>query len=196
MTQQFSDTVAFRRARYDITAAEGMGLFDPAASGLAPMGWSTGNYRGTVCHYAVSAGRLGLRRLEVGLEGAPPPVAGVYPTREPRYAFIDGPLKVWRYEGLRIPVSFGGKLLIGRGHITGLPFLHMGFEPAWRYAIVWDLAFEDGRLRDARDCSAELAAVRGRLGEAGGRPNNDDGDWVRRTFSLSYAYSWPDVLDQ
>ena len=80
MTQQFPDTVTFRRARYSITAVEGAGLCDPGAFELSPRGWSSACWGGVICHYAVAAGRLGLRRLEIGLENPPPPLEGVLPS--------------------------------------------------------------------------------------------------------------------
>ena len=180
------DTVVFRRHRYAITAVHGNGLFDPGAHGipLAPVG--TACWRRFVCHYEVPDRSLVLRELEIGHNGDPPAIDGVAAQKKD---------SIWRYDHLAIDILFSGKLLIGRGDVARRPYLNMGFWPAWLYAIVWDLKFDRGKLLEATERTAELAAVRERLGEAGAKPGPGETTdaWIKRTFSLSYAYSWPDV---
>ncbi|GAB7047252.1 hypothetical protein JCM9534A_23780 [Catenuloplanes indicus JCM 9534] len=96
------------------------------------------------------------------------------------------------YRGLGVPVPFSGRLLIGAGY-ADIDYLHMGFRPAYGFQRVWELVFDVGRLTDVSERSAELAAVRERF--AGVRPGPVGGettsDWIDRTFSLSFSYSWP-----
>ncbi|MBP2478523.1 hypothetical protein JOF53_007395 [Crossiella equi] len=182
MTAQMPDRVFIQGMGFALTAVNGTGLFDPAARGLEPQGFSTGCYRGHVCRYAVKE-RLVLRGLELGAEEEPPPLDGVRPRQ-------DEHLGSWRYQRLDLPVSFTGRLLVGRGYADS-PVVNMGFWPAWRYAEVHDLAFRDGVLVSAEDCSAALAEVRANLPATGPAPGEPFGDWFERTFSLTYEYSWP-----
>jgi hypothetical protein len=94
--------------------------------------------------------------------------------------------------GIAVPVGFTGRLLVGDGEVDR-PYLHMGFWPAWMFADVFELRFERGTLTQRIDRSAELAAVRERLGPAGARPapGESSRDWIERTFSLTFSYSWP-----
>lgn len=186
MTAQIADSVIFRGHRYAFTAVEGKGLFDPSARGisLAPVG--TACWRRFVCHYQVARDRLLLRGLDVGHEGSPPTIDGVSAVKQDW---------VWHYDRLGIDIPFTGKLLIGRGEVALRPYLNMGFRRARLYATVWNLTFDEGKLREAKDRTAQLASVREQLGEAGAKPREGETtkDWVERTFSLGYAYSWPDV---
>jgi hypothetical protein len=71
----------------------------------------------------------------------------------------------------------------------------MGFLPAWTYRRVLELTFTGGRLDSAANRSPELASVREHLGGAGLEPAPGESNraWIARTFSLSFAYSWPSL---
>ncbi|MGW4060455.1 hypothetical protein ACWEGE_19375 [Amycolatopsis sp. NPDC004747] len=183
MTTQESDEVRFGGRRFAITAVDGAGLFDPAAHGLEVQAIHTGCWRGHIARYAVVAERLVLRELVAGLPDVPPPLDGV----RPRWSDSD---HAWRYGKLNVATEFTGRLLLGRGRFADRPHPGMGFPPAWVCTDVRELTFRDGELRSAEDLSSELDAVRA---VAPARPEAGEpaGDWVDRTFSLSYAYSWP-----
>jgi hypothetical protein len=186
MTTQQSDEVTFEGVDYELTAVDGTGLFDPAAWGLEPQFMGTHCWRGYICEYGIVEQRLLLRALTVGSEDTPPPLDGVQPRRDDRRGG-------WHYRGLDVAVEMTGRLLVGAGDVEGRPYLHMGFWPAWLYAEVWELTFRAGALLTATDCSAALAVVRERMVEVGvgPGPGEESGDWVSRTFSLAYDYSWP-----
>jgi hypothetical protein len=181
VTAQRSDELTYRRRRYAVTAIDGDGLFDAESYGLDPEPISTGCYRGTICHYRVLRGRLLLDRLELGSRERPPALAGV----EPRPG--------WVYRDLAVPIAFTGRILVGRGDVDDTPYLNMGFWPAWMYAEIHELSFGAGALTDASDVSADIATVRHGLGPDAARPAPGEPTeaWIRRTFSLTYAYSWP-----
>lgn len=175
--------VRFGRSWFAVTAVDGTGLFDPAAHGI-PAHWiGTACWRGYIVRYAVAAGRLVVRDLEVGAPEAPPPLDGVRPR------WHDGH-DAWHYPNLDVAAEFSGRLLLGRGDFADRPYLNMGFRPAWMYADVRELSFRDGRLLSAADRSAGLPAVRA-VASAGPEPGEPVGDWADRTFSLGFAYSWP-----
>lgn len=185
MTTQTPDEVLFERKRFAVTAVDGTGLFDPAGHGLAPRPTGTDCYRGHVCRYALVRRRMVLRGLDLGSADEPPGLGGVRPRRDE-----DG---AWHYRDLAIPAAFTGRLLIGRGHPGDLPYLHMGYWPAWMYRDVRELTLRGGGLLTATDHSAELAAVRADIAATASRPapGEPSRDWIARTFSLTYAYSWP-----
>ncbi|MET7394071.1 hypothetical protein ABZS66_11300 [Dactylosporangium sp. NPDC005572] len=183
MTGQFADQVEWRGEPFGVTAVDGSGLFE--AAGAQPT--STACYRGYIASYRVDDGRLVLAELETG-----PAYDGAHLGVPP----VEGRRGVQVYRGLAVPVAFTGRLLIGGGYVD-IGRLHMGFRPAYGFQRVWELAFDAGRLTTAQERSAELAAVRERLATT--RPGPADGeptrDWVERTFSLSFAYSWPRVAE-
>jgi len=182
MTGQHPDEVRFEHKRFALTAVDGSGLFDPVQHGIEPRWLGTGCYHGFICHYSVVRRRLVLRQLVLGSDGEPAPIGGVRPVTSD-YG--------WQYKKLTMPVAFTGRLLIGNDFVG--PGVRMGFVPAWLFADVRELTFQDGFLHTAADRSAELAAVREVLDELGTGPDLDEdaGDWIARTFSLSYDYSWP-----
>lgn len=184
MTTQIPDEVFFERGWFSVAAVDGTGLFDPDAHDLDPMTTSSACWRGYICGYAVSDGHLVVRDLILGSEDPPPLIGKIHPVREDDDAR-------WRYEGLDIPVDFTGRLLIGDGDVDDRPYLNMGFQPAWMYSEVHELTFQAGTLVTAADRSAELAAVRAAGPAAEPAPGESTKDWVSRTFSLSYDYSWP-----
>ncbi len=183
MTAQEADEVRFGGRWFGITAVAGAGLFDPAAHGIEPRSLHTACWRGHVERYEVTGERLVLRELRAGSADTPPPLDGV----APRWSDRD---HAWRYRKLAVATAFTGRLLIGRGRWADGPYLNMGFPPAWVCTDVRELTFRDGVLLAADDLSSELDAVRA---VAPARPAAGEpvGDWVDRTFSLSYAYSWP-----
>lgn len=191
MSAQRPDMLTYRRRQYAVTAVEGDGLFDPASHGLDPKPTSTGCYRGTICHYVVRRKHLVLDRLDLGSDGRPPELAGV----EPEYDDYE-----WTYPRVGLAIAFTGRMLVGRGDVDGTPYLNMGFWPAWMYAEVYELAFAEGVLTSASDVSAAIATVRDGLGDGPGdglraaarpAPGEPTPDWINRTFSLTFDYSWP-----
>jgi hypothetical protein len=180
VTGQFADRVEWHGEAFQVTAVEGSGLF--RVDGATPT--STACYRGYVATYRVDDGQLVLAELEAdpSWEGTD---LGVSPVT------VRG---VRVYRGLCVPVGFTGRLLIGTGY-ADIGRLHMGFRPAYGFQRVWELAFDAGRHTTADDRSADVAVVRERL--TGTPPGPAEGeavsDWIDRTFSLSFAYSWPAV---
>lgn len=187
MTQQESDEVRFGGKWFAITAVDGAGLFDPASRGLDVQSIHSGCWHGHVARYVVVDDRLVLRELHVGAADTPPPLDGV----RPRWRDVD---HAWYYQKLNIATQFTGRLLLGRGRFPGRPHLGMGFPPAWVFTDVRELTFDDGALLSAEDLSSELDAVRAVAPARPAHPEASESvrDWIGLTFSLGYAYSWPD----
>ncbi|MEV5574221.1 hypothetical protein AB0L06_29665 [Spirillospora sp. NPDC052269] len=192
MTGQIPDAVIYHDRLYALTGQEGDGLFDPSALGLRPLAMSTACWRGYVCEYTVVDGGLVLTELEMLVEGEPPTLFGVTPAEDAS--------RGRRYEGLREPVRFTGRLLLGREFLNEL-YVHMGFQSPWKYEDVQELVFENGHLTEAHDRS-EAAAQR-RRAEADARrrgaeqsaahpvvrpPDPAEPDatrsWIEKSFSL------------
>ena len=180
VTGQFADQVEWQGEPYYVTAVDGTGLFEAAGAQAT----STACYRGYVASYRIDDGNLVLVELETGqaYDGAH---LGVSPVPD---------RGVHLYQALAVPVAFTGRLLIGAGY-ADIGRLNMGFPPAYGFQRVWELIFDAGRLIIAHERSSDLAAVREHL--AGVRPGPAEGEattqWVDRTFSLSFGYSWPDI---
>ncbi len=168
----------YRDQSYALTGRDGDGLFDPSALGLRPLAMSTACWRGYVCQYTVVDGGLVLTELEMLVEGEPPPLFGVTPLKEG----LRGP----RYEGLREPVRFTGRLLLGRGFLSEL-YVHMGFQSSWKYEDVQELLFENGHLTEAHDRSEDAARRRAEPSPDDVPPSPADRTstrtWIQRTFS-------------
>lgn len=193
VTGQLADKVEYDGAWHSVTAVDGVGLFDAAAHGFTPTAISTACYRGALCRYRVDGRRLVLHAAEIGAPPgtAPVPLLGVGPGRSAYPEMFRGRLS---YVDIGAPVAFTGRLLVG-ADVVSIGRLHMGFRPAYGFARGWELTFRDGVLVASADRSAELAEVRRRLAgtRPGPAPGERTGDWIDRTFSLSFAYSWPET---
>jgi hypothetical protein len=117
VTTQIPDEVRYRGRWYAVAAVDGVGLFDPAASGLEPGPLSTGCYRGCRCWYTVRAGRLRLQRVEMGRpesRSAVVRLAGVKPRVVARRDLHPG---AWDYRRLDLDQPFTGRLLLGAAYV-------------------------------------------------------------------------------
>ena len=82
-------------------------------------------------------------------------------------------------------------MLIADDFISEL-YEHMGFHPPWKYKVVWELVFEEGRLLKAVDCSQRMAEVRDRLlSRAEDHSESEDQTdalyaWIQRSFDRTY----------
>ena len=202
MTGQFPDTVDLDGTEYSISAVDGTGLFVAEEHGFRPRFLSSACWRGHICAYAVRDDQLLLDQLTVGVEPYHPTVTlhGRTPRTASRRAHYPGAAI---YRDLAMPVPFTGRLLLGADLDL---YTHMGFQPAWYYQRVIELEVNGGRVNRRTDRSAEMAEVRRRhregLTELGHQREHVDGpmpseadleDYVTRTFSLDYRYSWPDA---
>ena len=91
---------------------------------------------------------------------------------------------------LREVMPFTGGILIGSGLLGNL-YVHMGFQKACRFKVVHELIFDGGKLVNASDRSAEMAAVRrqfhDRPQQLGPQASRDEGvNWVLKCFDLNY----------
>ncbi len=198
MTAQIPDEVSYRRRIYDLTAIDGEGLFDPEAYGLQTVSWSSACWRGYTLRYAVRRRKLLLDRFSVSLvdpaanpedESAlmtPPSIEGRTPTscrqQVPGYCSCD-------YTAMALPIPFTGGLLIGWDFIPEL-YVHMGFHPAWKFREVHELLFEEGRLIEGIDRSAQMEAIRARGKDPDPPPGvhspREHMEWIERSFSRDY----------
>jgi len=194
MTAQVQDEVTYAGEEHALVGIKGSGLFDPREAGIRCEMMSTACWRGYVAHYAVEDGELRLASLRMQLFGwgnkrepAHPgkqeavPVLGVPPT-EVTYGHA-------RYERIGVRVPFTGGLLVGRDFVREL-YVHMGFHPAWKYRVVHELAFEDGRLVKEADRTEAMAEIRARLAarprEPGTRDDKEILRWIEQCFDRSY----------
>ena len=188
------DTLTYQGTEYAVTAIDGSALFDPAEHGIAAGVLGSGCWRGHMCAYAVADTALTLRRHLVGEDpdtDVVPTLRGAEPVRSRDDARYED---AFAFDDLDVRVEFTGRLLVGADP-EPVGYLNMGFWPAWFYGRVLEVAFDRGRLTSVVDRSAELATVREHLGGVEHRPSAGEelAEWIGRTFSLSFEYSWPTV---
>jgi hypothetical protein len=184
MTAQINDSVSFEGRTYSIVGENGSGLFDPEALGFHAVALHTACWRGFYCTYAVRGRRLELDELHIRL--APPEPAVIFGKR-PKTASKHGDAV---YEDMGAPIEYTGGLLIADDFIEEM-YVHMGFHPPYKYRVVHELIFDEGRLTSATDQSDVMEKVRESLR---GRPLQPDHDasedeiekWIEGTFSLKY----------
>jgi hypothetical protein len=150
MTAQIPDTVVYRgHGEYALVGISGYGLFDPGEHGLRVGMIGTACWRGLLREYTVEDGQLFLTALELGVTEPPAELFGAHVRR--------GRAAVYRPIQVRQP--FTGGLLLGARFIHDL-YVHMGHQPAWKYATVLELSFDDGQLASEHDRSELMARRR------------------------------------
>ena len=175
MTAQIDDVVVFRGRMYaliGVVPAEGHGLFEPDKHGLQVLMVTRACRRGYVCEYAVEENQLFLTALRLGMAEPPTQLFGT------DLRFTGGAAT---YSPIRVPLAFSGGLLVGARFIHDL-YAHMGNHPAWKYAEVLELLFDEGLLGQVADRSELFAQRRA-------APRDFDG-WIETTFDRSYPPMW------
>jgi hypothetical protein len=170
MTAQIRDTVLFRGHEFAVAACDGLGLFEPYHHGLTPVMVSSACRRGYRCRYAIAPEGLVLDQLAIALAGRDAEAArrGMGPLlfgRPPalRVYEDEGDEPAYLYEGLRAPIRFTGRLLVGSGIVRELSGLR-GLPAIYGFREVVEQVFEHGRLVQMVDRSSQVAAARdGRL---------------------------------
>ncbi len=194
MTAQTPDQLMLDQGEFAIVGVNGGDLFSPDQFGLQPMPFASNCWRGYVCQYVLRAGQLMLDQLEVNLqppgEGqtglSGPAINGIQPAApQSRIPFFNHV-----YAHLNLVVPFSGGLLAGADFIPAL-YVHMGFHPAWKYEIVFELIVFDGQVTEVRDVSETMSAIRAARAKQPLRPDPrqagvDMGAWIRSTFKLNY----------
>lgn len=196
MTAQFPDRFRYRDHLYDLVGISEDTLFDPSTLGLKPVGNCTACYRGYVAVFALSGHQLVLDELHVNLEdpGETPPgtrgpvIHGVKPVGKKE--FLD--LFNNHYIGLKYPLDYTGGLLLGEEFIQEL-YVHMGFQPAWKYRKVIELIFARGILKAEYDRSEQMAKIRDQFLHRGSIGDWDIGSehiimFIERTFDRRYRW--------
>ena len=187
MTAQAHDLFEWNDRDHLLVGIDGDRLFDPTEHGLVTRPTTTANWRGWVARYAIRDDRLTLMELhdvglDIGPEELPPTVGGVVPSTDGRY--------VYRYDGLNMPLTFTGSVLIAHGFIQSL-YRHMGFHPAWKFEESWELMFDRGHLTGTKELTADMRARRKKI-QRGREEDPDDPrreGWIAKTFRLDFGRS-------
>jgi hypothetical protein len=195
MVSQIPDKLLLNGQELLIVAVNGSGLFAPADYELLPSHACAACWRGCLCAYAVVDGRLVLDDVKLSLmvpEGqgeagvAGPVINGIRPIFDPR---AWPPLNN-HYEWLSLDMSFSGGLLAGAGLVSER-YIPFGFQPAWQYETVLELFFVEGALRQVRDISPSVAALRSAMAVSPLLPNARAGEdslraWIASAAGLRY----------
>jgi hypothetical protein len=189
MTAQISDTVIFQRQNFAIAGINGSGLFDPNMHGIIPVTISTACWRGYYCSYEIADEKLYLRCLHIGLntgevkqDTGPKLFGKVSEYSKTEHCFV--------YDELNEQIPFTGGLLIGRDFIREM-YVHMGYHPAYKFRVVYELIFDKGKMIEEANRSEQMAQYRERISGQPLKPtdlNNQDEieDWINDCFNLDY----------
>ncbi|WP_427157377.1 hypothetical protein ACQFX9_17860 [Aliinostoc sp. HNIBRCY26] len=167
MTGQISDLLIHENQKFCIAGVEGAGLFEPTQHGFYPQWGTTACYRGYCCTYEVIEETFYLKELIISLvlkeklllkHGKARDFLGVFPYG--RDTPVGHPSAV--YEQLNHFVEFTGSLLIANKFIHNL-YVHLGFQPAYKYEEVYELTFDKGYLTQSIKRSEEMAEIRQKI---------------------------------
>jgi hypothetical protein len=176
MTAQIADSVVYQNRWYDLAGFNGLGLFDPVEEGLRVHAMSTGCWRGYICEFTVEDAGLFLTGLELGLTEPPGELFGARLRRGNWGA---------EYSPIRVRQPYDGGLLLAAGFVESL-YVHMGHHPAWKYANVLELIFDDGSLTAVHDRSELMAQRRAAQGTLSPKDLRDLDVWIDTTFDRTY----------
>jgi hypothetical protein len=184
MTAQISDTFLFQDKNFSIVGVNGQELFSPAVYNMQPLPRITSCWRGYICTYKTLYNKLLLDSLQTNLDHEGPPINNVHPVFLHKSTFDNA------YKDLNLSVDFTGGILIAHAFISQL-YVHMGFHPAWKYEIVFELILSQGYVLDTRDVSQKMAELREKmtrkpLGPGPDASKKEIEDWVASTFKMDY----------
>ncbi|MFO0911399.1 MAG: hypothetical protein U0795_00455 [Pirellulales bacterium] len=200
MTGQIDDCFRYDGTKYSVAGISEGQIFDPAWLGLTPVSPCTACWRGYQAIYTVIDRQLVIETLCVSLpgRGSPddgaygPPINGLFPQspENPNEDFFNN-----HYIGLNYPLHYTGGMLIADGFFWEL-YDHMGFQAAWKYAIVVELIFVDGRLEQAFKRSDRMAAIREEFEKLSSSTSidswkiglNDFEAYVKQSFDRRYRF--------
>ncbi|RPJ21339.1 MAG: hypothetical protein EHM33_26420 [Chloroflexi bacterium] len=186
MTAQIPDVLLLQERTLSIVGVNGMGLFDPYAINLQPVSHITSCWRGYVCTYKTLYNKLLLDALQINLNHAGLAINDVWPVLSRESTFDN------TYGDLNLPVDFTGGILAASDFIQQL-YIHMGFHPAWKYKIVFELILSQGYVIETRDVSERMQEIRNEMIKSPLEPgvNATKGqieEWVASTFKLDYNF--------
>jgi hypothetical protein len=201
MTAQISDLCILNQREFALVGVKGQPLFEPAAFGMRPVGFSTNCWRGYQCTYSADVPQLELLKLGINLQTVEkrgrkneyltqvgPAINGVLP--DPKSTTDKHSLFNNYYANLHLPIAFSGGLLLGSDFIRDL-YVHMGFHPAWKYTTVFEIVCQQGQIVERRDVSARVAEIREYRRQHPLKPSSQAdesqlADWIADTFRLDY----------
>jgi hypothetical protein len=184
VTSQIPDTIVFEDSRYVLAGLHGGSLFKPADYEIEPEAMSSACWRGYFCAYDTGRYRLvltglciGARSKVFGSEITPhTQVFGRTPEVGTDYAYRD----------IDLAIPFTGSLLLGQGFIDAL-YVHMGFQPAWKFSRVIELHLESGIVSRHLDRSEAAQEVRDAV-ESGDtndpERSSESLDWIKEMYTL------------
>jgi hypothetical protein len=186
MTAQIPDILLLQDQELSIVGVNGMGLFDPLDYDMRPFPRITSCWRGYVCTYKPLNNNLLLDALQVNLQRECPTINDVRPVFSQESTFDN------IYSDLNLPVDFSGGILAASDFVQGL-YVHMGFHPAWKYRIVFELIVSHGSVIETRDVSKRMQAIRNEMAKAPLEPGinatkEQIEEWVAATFRLDYNF--------
>jgi hypothetical protein len=194
VTAQASDIVIYKGGQFNLAAYSNGEPFDPSKHGYKPVMASTACWRGYLCKYKIENGRLLLDKLHINHQESNLPVSKKEqpPNLNSSVASVSKQsfLGLWLFEDVNLPLDYSGGLIVARGFIRSL-YVHMGFQPIWKYEVVHELIFNSGELQTESDLSSRMAEIREKTEsettENGEKPSRKEIDmWINESFRRDY----------
>jgi len=196
MTAQMHDRAIFQGKEFDLVGVNGLELFNPEKFEIKTAGISSACWRGFLCQYTIRENALTLDNLQVssghlGRTKFSPKKCPVINNISPFYTEDRGSPFNNMYENLNLKMEFTGGILIADSFIYKLG-VNMGFHPAWKYRLIYELTFDNGQTINIQDISKKMEEIREEMIQHPLEPGSDasymeHARWVNSTFSLVYS---------
>lgn len=165
MTAQIGDYYLYKGTRYSIVAISKEIGFAPSQYGIIPEMKCTLCWKGYWCGYVITDDGLLLENLYTNSQGGHyPTINGINATVPKRkehntYDYIAADTHHHKYSGLKIPICFTGKILLGNGSISKY-CINMGYQQYWVYKELKEFVFNSGKLVEINDYSQMAETAR------------------------------------
>ena len=119
-------------------------LFDPKKLGLEPEMMNTACYRGFYCTYDLTDRGFYLAKLTIRTDG------DIYPAIHGVCGSSDSTHGAYVYDGLKIPISYTGTIIIGTRAIARFAEA-FGLPDPYSYTKVFQIELQKGRPKSAKE---------------------------------------------
>ena len=178
MTAQITDEFRYKGEEYSLIGIAGGELFEPEQYGMEPEMLHTACYRGFYAAYDITDDGIYLRQITMCEKDENyKAIDGVAPDIEEHQA---------TYRDMDLLIPFTGAIRLATDFIEEL-YVHMGFQKPSAFETVLDFRFEEGKLMEVKDRSAEAKARRGAFKK---KYEGVRGWGIEEAFSLDMDWMW------
>jgi hypothetical protein len=181
MTAQMQDLFIYQRRHHTLSDIDNPNnwISIPEIVGYIPASLHTACWRGYIATYAISRGKLILKKLKVNRLNSDRVVTKSLQINKKSPENIES--HTFNFLDIGYKIDFTGSLIITDDFIREL-YVHMGFQSPFKYRKVIQLVFEKGKLIESIDLSYMVKTLRDECGI------EIDGKLVTKTEFFDYIY--------